>query len=688
VRDPIVRRCVVRLIWVISNRHHRGTTVTIPTCRPLVGARVLAAAVGILASSLAFAQQPSSDLPSDIPAKLKPADQEFDFAKRDVMIPMRDGVKLHTVILLPRDLTHAPLLLTRTPYGASKAVSQNDSTRLDSVLPWGDDIVALSGYIRVYQDVRGKYGSEGDYIMSRPLRGPLNGSTTDHSTDTYDTIDWLVKNVPESNGRVGIIGTSYGGFLALMAIVDPHPALKVAVPIAPMVDVWRGDDWFHNGAFRQIYALDYTYEQTATRKSDELLWRSRFDDYDTFLEAGSASEIGRRTGEDQLPFWQRLTQHPAYDAYWQQQAVDRILAGRPLTVPTLYVHGLWDQEDIYGAPAAYAATEPKDSSNDRNFLVIGPWKHGGSNGDGSTLGALHFDGDTGLWFRKAVLQPFLDQYLKDGAPAANIPPVLAYETGTNTWRRYPHWPQSCETGCAAPLQPLYLAAGGGLSFEPPAGSRSAFDEYVADPAKPVPYRLRPLRPVYWPDSTWRQWLVDDQRNLSDRTDVLVYTTPVLTAPVRVAGQPRVHLHASTTGTDADWVVKLIDVYPAEVPHQPALGGYQLMIAADIFRGRYRRSLEHPAPLQPGKVLEYQFALPTANHVFLPGHRIMVEVQSSWFPLYDRNPQTYVDNIFFAKPADYRKATQRVYSGASTQSRIDLPVTPIDPKEPTASLPLP
>jgi len=645
--------------------------------------------LGILACGVGLAQQVAPDLPSDIPAKLQPAEQEFDFTKRDVMIPMRDGVKLHTVILLPKGLTRAPLLLTRTPYGASKAVTQSDSTHLDSVLPWGDDIVAFSGYIRVYQDIRGKYGSEGSYVMNRPLRGPLNNSTTDHSTDTYDTIDWLVKNVPESNGRVGIIGTSYGGFLALMALVDPHPALKVAVPIAPMVDVWRGDDWFHNGAFRQIYALDYTYEQTATRKSDEVLWRGKFDDYDTFLEAGSASEIGRRAGEDQLPFWQRLTQHPAYDSYWQQQAVDRILAARPLAVPTLYVHGLWDQEDIYGAPATYAATEPKDTANDRNFLVIGPWKHGGGNGDGSSLGALRFDQDTGLWFRRAVLQPFLDQYLQDGGKPANIPPVLAFETGTNTWRRYDRWPVSCETGCASPLKPLFLAAGGGLSFEPPAGAKSAFDEYVADPAKPVPYRLRPLRPVYWPDSTWRQWLVDDQRNLSDRTDMLVYTTPVLTTPVRVSGQPQVHLQASTTGTDADWVVKLIDVYPAEVAHQPALGGYQLMVAADIFRGRYRTSLEHPAPIAPGKVLEYQFALPTANHVFLPGHRIMVEVQSSWFPLYDRNPQTFVDNIFFAKPKDYRKATQRVYSGAATQSRIDLPVTTADSRGLTGpSRPLP
>ena len=656
-----------------------------PICRfsaLRLAAVTLGVSLGLLAFDLACAQQASTpDLPSDIPVKLKPAEASFDFTKREVMIPMRDGVGLHTVILLPKGVTHAPLLLTRTPYGASKAVSQTDSSHLQSVVPWGDDIVAVSGYIRVYQDVRGKYGSAGSYVMNRPLRGPLNNSTTDHSTDTYDTIDWLVKNVTESNGRVGIIGTSYGGFLALMALVDPHPALKVAVPIAPMVDVWRGDDWFHNGAFRQIYALDYTYEQTATRKSDEVLWRGKFDDYDTFLEAGSAGEMGRRAGADQLPFWQRLTQHPAYDSYWQQQALDRILAARPFSVPTLYVHGQWDQEDIYGAVASYAATEAKDSGNNRNFLVIGPWRHGGGNGDGSTLGPLQFGQDTGAYFRQKVLQPFLDQYLKDDAQPADTPPVLAFETGSNTWRRYDRWPRSCESGCAAPLKPLYLSAGGGLSFDPPAGARSTYDEYVSDPARPVPYRLRPLRPVYWSDSTWRTWLVDDQRNLSDRTDMLVYTTPVLTTPVRIAGQPQVHLHASTTGTDADWVVKLIDVYPDEVPHQPAMGGYQLMVAADIFRGRYRTSLEHPAPIAAGKVLEYQFALPNANHVFLPGHRIMVEVQSSWFPLYDRNPQTYVDNIFFAKPTDFRKATQRVYCGAASQSRIDLPITAAESQGP-------
>jgi putative CocE/NonD family hydrolase len=295
----------------------------------------------------------------------------------------------------------------------------------------------VSGYIRVFQDVRGKYGSEGSYVLNRPLRGPLNSSTTDQSTDTWDTIEWLVKNVPESNQRVGIIGTSYGGWLALMAIVDPHPALKVCVSIAPMVDTWRGDDWFHNGAFREIYAFDYVWEQTATRSSAQLFQRSQFDDFDTFLEAGSAGELARRTGASRLPAWQRMTEHPAYDQYWQDQAVDRILTKRPLAVPTMYVDGLWDQEDIYGAVATYLATEPKDTANDRNFLVIGPWNHGGSNGVGGSLGELRFDGDTGRWFRREILQPFLDQYLKEAAPKAQTPPVLAFETGTNTARWLP-----------------------------------------------------------------------------------------------------------------------------------------------------------------------------------------------------------------------------------------------------------
>lgn len=634
---------------------------------PLVGAALL---IGT-----AIGAPQATDLPSDLPTgtQFEQSRDDYDFAKRDVMIPMRDGVKLHTIILVPKGAQHAPMLLTRTPYGAAKGISRDESTHLAATLPGSDDIMIASGYIRVLQDVRGKFGSEGSYVLNRPLRGPLNSSATDQSTDTWDTIEWLTKNVPESNQRVGIIGTSYGGWLSLMAIVDPHPALKVSVAIAPMVDTWRGDDWFHNGAFRQIYAFDYIWQQTATRSSDQVFQRSQFDDFDTFLNAGSVGELARRTGGAKLAAWQRMVEHPAYDAYWQEQAVDSILAKQPLKVPTMYVDGLWDQEDIYGGIAAYAATEPKDTANDQNFLVIGPWNHGGSNREGSSLGELHFGSETGRWFRQEILRPFLDQHLKEGAPKAQTPPVLAFETGTNTWRRYDRWPQSCPTGCPHQAKPLYLRQGGGLSFSAP--PQSGFDEYVSDPAKPVPYRERPVRPVYFPDSTWNRWLVDDQRNFSGRPDVLSYVTAELTAPVRVAGQPAVHLQASTTGTDADWVVKLIDVYPGEYPQQPALGGYQLMISADILRGRYRNSPEKPSPIPAGKVQEYPFLLPTVDHVFLPGHRIMVQVQSTWFPLYDRNPQTYVDNIFLAPPGSFRKATQRVYAGGAAASRIDLPVVP-------------
>jgi putative CocE/NonD family hydrolase len=416
----------------------------------------------------------------------------------------------------------------------------------------------------------------------------------------------------------------------------------------------------------------YVFTQEAS-KSSSVDWNTGFyDDYTEFLQAGSAGAMGRLHGLDQLGFWNKLTQNPAYDAFWQGQALDKILAKQGITVPTLLVDGLWDQEDIYGAPAVFRAVHPEDSSH-LVHLVMGPWRHGGSNGDGSALGPIHFDSDTGLWFRKTILQPFLDQYLKDGAPAAQTPTVLAFETGANTWHEYDTWPQSCAKSCPAQSKPLYLEPNAALGFAKPADPRKDFDEYVSDPAHPIPYRIRPDRSIYAKDSTWRQWLVDDQRQFATRTDVLTYTSPVLTAPVRIAGQPVAHLLAATSGTDADWVVKLIDLYPNEVPAEPELGGYQLMIAADILRGRYRTDFSKPLAIEPGKVLPYTLALPQASHTFLPGHRIMVQIQSTWFPLYDRNPQTFVPNIFFAKPGDYRKATQRVYHAPDAASYIDLPV---------------
>ena len=609
-------------------------------------------------------------LPSETPAKFEPTNDGFDYVRRDVMIPMRDGISLHTVIIVPKGASRAPILLTRTPYNATELTSHAQSAHLGPILTGYDnatDVIAEGGYIRVVQDIRGKYGSEGDYVMNRPLHGPQNATPVDHATDTYDTIDWLVKNIPESNGRVGILGISYDGFLPLMALVNPHPALKVSVPMNPMVDGWMGDDWFHNGAFRQA-GMNYIYDQQATRANEIRWWTSHFDDYDMFMQAGSAGELGRRRGLEQVGFWRKLLEHPGYDAFWRDQAVDKILAAQPLKVPVMLVHSLWDQEDIYGDIADYKAIKPKDTNNDKVFLVMGPWHHGQEIRDGSALGAVKFDSDTALYFRQEILRPFLDQYLKDVAPRADIPPVVAFETGTNKWRRLPAWPAGCASGCTVRSTPLYFNAGLKLSFNSPASDDAAFEEYISDPAKPVPYRARPI------DSTsWSRWLVDDQREASGRTDVVTFVSDALTAPVKISGQPTVNLLASTSGTDADWVVKVIDLYPDEVASQPAMGGYQLMVSADIFRGRYRESLETPKPIASNQPLLYRFALPTANHVFLRGHRIMVQVQSSWFPLYDRNPQTFVPNIFWAKPGDYRKAVQRIYHAPGNASFIELPV---------------
>ena len=616
------------------------------------------------------------DFPTETPAEFKSVTNGFEYDKRDVMIPMRDGVRLHTVIIVPRGAKGAPILLTRTPYDASAMTSHDESSHLAPILEGYDnptEVIVEGGYIRAVQDVRGKYGSEGDYVMTRPLHGPLNPTPVDHSTDTYDTIDWLVKHVPESNGKVGILGISYDGFLPLMALINPHPALKVAVPMNPMVDGWMGDDWFHNGAFRQ-QNIPYILEQEGSAKNEVKWWSNHYDDYDMFMQAVSAGELGRSRGLDQVGFWRKLVAHPSYDEFWRDQAMDRILATQPLKVPVMLVHSLWDQEDIYGAIAVYKAIKPKDVDNSKVFLVLGPWHHAQEIHDASTLGPLKFHSDTGLYFRQNILRPFLDQYLKDGAPKADVPPVSAFETGTNTWLRLPAWPAGCANGCTVRATPLYLSTGLKLSFEAPNSSTSSFDEYVSDPAKPVPFIPRPEHVT---DSdggdTWRRWLVTDQRESSGRPDVLAFVTDVLKSPVKISGQPIANLMASTSGTDSDWVVKLIDVYPDEVTPQPEMGGYQLMISADIFRGRYRENFETPKPLASNQPLLYRFNLPTANHVFLPGHRIMVQIQSTWFPLYDRNPQTFVPNIFWAKPEDYQKAVQRVYHAPGQESFIELPL---------------
>ena len=643
------------------------------------------AAVALAAPLTAEVQpavQPGGDIPSkferpftpsiprggDIPGKFAAPRPDFQYVRREAMIAMRDGVKLHTVLIIPKGARRAPIMFDRTPYSADNSTSRGNFGPLpENLLSPAYAELVRAGYIVALQDVRGKYRSEGDYVMNRPLAGPLNRTGVDHATDAYDSIDWLVKHTPESNGRVGTIGTSYDGFTALMSLIGPHPALKASVPINPMVDVWQGDDWFHNGAFRQEM-ISYVYGQTASKKSDESWFSSFYDDYDAYLRYGSAGEYGRAMGMDQLPFWQRLTEHPDYDEYWQGQAVDKLLAARGLTVPTLIVGSLWDQEDIYGAPAVFEALQGRDNGN--AYLALGPWHHGQMSAAASALGPLEFGSDTAAWFRKSVMLPFLDQHLKDGAPPANIARVTAFESGTNQWRRLDSWPLACARGCPANLTPLYLAPDSRLAFSAPGAP--AFESYVSDPAKPVTYRSRPNLSPWAQGSSWRTWLVDDQRFAAARPDVLTYTSAPLTEPLRLAGTPLAHLVASTSGSDADWIVKLIDVYPDQYPPKPEMGGYQLAIAMDVLRARYRDNPAKPSAVPAGQPLTYEFALPAVDYVVQPGHRLMVQIQSSWFPLYDRNPQTFVPNIFFAKPGDYRAATQRVYTG-SKGSWVGLPI---------------
>ncbi|MGH8155557.1 MAG: CocE/NonD family hydrolase [Rhodanobacteraceae bacterium] len=597
---------------------------------------------------------------SDIPAKWEPSRSNFDYTRREVMIPMRDGVKLHTVIAIPNGAGNLPILLERTPYDA-KHFMPNDSLRLRDAVWSGDTDWADARYILVWQDVRGKYGSEGDYVMTRPPRGPLNPTTTDDTTDAWDTIDWLTKQVPESNGHVGMIGSSYDGWTVAMALLGPHPALKVAAPESPMIDGWMGDDWYHHGALRQA-GLDYFTLQTTVKDKGKPMPREHYDDYTNFLDAGSAGAYAEANGLRQLPWWNRFAAHPAYDAFWQLQALDRLLAAHPSGVPTMWLQGLWDQEDIYGAVHAWEALRLAGHGAD-NHLVIGPWWHSQINRAGWTTGPLKWPGDTAAQFRRQVMIPWFNHHLR-GAPLPEpLPEAMIYNVVEQRWDSFSHWRPASEQQ----LTPLYLQADMGLGFTPPAGGS---DSYVSDPAKPVPYLPRPIPQD---NDRWRTWLVHDQRFAEARPDVLSYVTPVLTETVTVQGAPIADLFARTTGTDADFVVKLIDVYPGTDPVDPKMGGYELPVALDVFRGRYRESFSDPSPIPADVVQEYRFRLPTVNYAFKPGHRIMVQIQSSLFPLYDRNPQMYVPNILFAKPADYRKATITIEHGPDGRSAVLLPV---------------
>ena len=638
-----------------------------PVLGPILAMAPLTATTNAWAEAPAAARSETPDpLPNDVPDAFRPARPDADYVKRVEMIPMRDGTKLYTVIWIPKGATKAPIILTRTPYDAAHHMRAEGPT-LHETLPLEAEPFVENGYIRVYQDVRGKYGSEGHYIMTRPPIGPLNPSKVDHTTDAWDTIDWLVKNLP-TNGKVGMIGSSYEGFTVVTALLHPHPALKAAVPESPMIDGWMGDDFFHYGAFRNpnvSYAVSQTGQRGAAPGGAQVLG----DDYTDWLQAGSTGDYVHLHGYDKLPYLARMMEHPAYDAFWQDQDLARLLAQHPSDVPTLWEQGIWDQEDMWGANHAWLALKAVNHE-DNNWLVLGPWFHSQINRPGLNLGPFRWNGDTAMQFRREMVLPFFNQYLKDGPPA-NLARVTIYNDAENHWDHFADWPSACDKGCARPLTPIYLQAGFGLGFDKPASSGG--DSYVSDPAKPVPYTPRPVR--FSDTDAWRTWLVHDQRFVDGRPDVMTYKTEPLKAAVKLEGAPLVDLVAATTGTDGDFLVRLIDVYPEEYPNQPELAGYELPIGTDIFRGRYRDSYEHPSAIRANTPQHYRFALPNTDHVFLPGHRIRVMVQSTAFPLYDRNPQTYVPNIFFAKAGDYQKATVTLLRSADNASAVWLPIVP-------------
>lgn len=588
----------------------------------------------------------------------RPAEFHFrPYSRQEVMIPMRDGVKLHTIILRPTDTKEPlPFLLTRTPYGVDEWTPVSLDER--------ESELAQSGYIFVEQDIRGRYKSEGTFVMMRPQVDHSDPKQIDEGTDAYDTVAWLLSNVQNNNGNVGVMGVSYPGFLTAEVGIDPHPAVKAVSPQAPMTDVWIGDDFFHNGAFRETYGYDYVVglessKENAFGKLDQ-------DAYDYFLYGTSFLNVARGAEIADLPTSQAFLHHPAYDDFWLARAVERHL--KKVKVPTLLVGGWWDQEDMWGPQAEYAALEPSDTEHE-NFLVLGPWNHGQWGSTTRYLGDLDFGAPIGEQFRKQIEVPFFGHYLK-GEPGFDLQDTASFQTGTNRWMRYSHWPpkegvQQCG---------LYLSKDGTLSFDRPSQPDAvSFTSYTSDPANPVPYRRRPIEATYAPTgSGWYTWLVQDQRFLNGRKDVASWTTPVLDKPVTITGDVAADLFASTSGTDSDWVVKLIDVYPDD-PHLGKLAGDELMISSEIFRGRYWKGFDNPQPLPANEPVEYKFSLHGADHVFLKGHRIMVQVQSSWFPLYDRNPQRFLPNIMTGIKEDYIPATQHIFWSSEHPSHIELPV---------------
>jgi putative CocE/NonD family hydrolase len=619
--------------------------------RPRAVALRLAVALTAVATPLAAA------LPAARAAAQSAPEIDARFQRTTARIPMRDGVRLYTDIYVPKERRGAlPIILSRTPYGAAESAGRLGSSYKE---------LADDGYIFVLQDIRGRYQSEGQFVMQRPPRDRRDPKAIDEASDAYDTIEWLVKNVTGNNGRVGMLGVSYDGWTTAMALLDPHPALKAASPQASPADMWIGDDFHHNGAFRLSYGFEYA-AMMETSKENEQFEFDRADTYQWYLALGPLSTVNEKYLKRKIPTWNDFVAHPNYDAFWQRQTLVPHL--RQVTVPTLNVAGWWDQEDFYGPLAIYERLEKFDREG-KNFLVVGPWNHGGWNRQGGEkLGNIEFGSATAAYYRDSIQAPFFAYHLK-GEGTLTQPEAITFEAGSNRWRTFDAWPPKR----GATERPLYFHADGKLSFEPPRDTGAQFDAYLSDPAHPVPYRRRPIQATYDPrGSGWSTWLTEDQRFVHNRPDVLSWETEPLAEEVTIAGDVVAELFAATSGSDADWVVKLIDVYPDD-HENPAMAGYQFMVSNEVLRARYRESRERPTPVRPNVVTPYRIDLHGQSYRFGKGHRIMVQVQSSWFPLIDRNPQRFVPNIFEAKASDFQPATQRVYRSARHPSAVRLPV---------------
>jgi len=584
------------------------------------------------------------------------------YTKQEHMIPMRDGVKLFTAVYVPQDNTKKyPLLLKRTPYSCSPYGVDKYPASLGP-----SEHFVKAGYIFVNQDVRGRFMSEGEFVQVTPhLPNKQNPTDVDESTDAYDTIEWLTKNVSGNNGRVGMYGISYPGFYASAGMIDAHPALKAVSPQAPVGD-WYFDDFLHNGAFFLAHAFRWLGNNAQTRgkpTSDKPkpVEYPTLDGYELFLKAGTMDSVNRELIKDAVPFWNEMMEHPNRDQFWQDRAILPHL--KNVAPAVMVVTGWYDAEDLYGSFKSYQAIETLNPKVN-NVLVVGPWHHGGwASVEGDKLGSANFGSKTAAFYRAEIELPFFERYLKDEQKPAPAEATV-FETGSNAWRTFDDWPPRE----AQPKQ-LFLHEGGLLDAAAPASSKQAFDEYVSDPAKPVPFteRITPQMAI--------EYMTDDQRFAARRPDVLVYQTPVLENDLVVAGPLDVDLWVSTTGTDADFIVKLIDVFP-DSSEAAALPGYQMLLRSEVFRGRYRNSFEKPEAFTPGKPARLKFELLDVLHRFQKGHRLMIQIQSTWFPLVDRNPQKFVPNIYFAKPEDFQKATHRVFRSAEHPTSIRFGALPV------------